>query len=160
MIPRKNKEEGTFRDAQKKIDRVNAQISKLKELMPENIQKTAEWSALSSSAVLAGVIGGVSGIAAGISYGALMGLSASLCGPLGLLAGCSLAVLSFRGPRVWRFERDKYMWEKSLRDIRKEIQSIEASAKPDVVAQLWSDYLNISHEYHGWILREINRGKP
>ncbi len=122
------------------LEVLNKKIDALAHVKPAGVRKIAEWSSASGSSVLAGVVGGVFGIFAGLGYGAGLAVSAVVTGSVGLLLGCALGVLVFRGRAEWRLDRLTMKTERALVTLEKRIIAIESCAPPEVVAELWAGY--------------------
>ena len=105
-----------------------------------DIDRIGNTSAGSTSQRLFATLGAGTGAVGAIALTLVSAVPFVVAAPVFIAVGGALGALSWRGTKGIRAERDLHYREMLLAKIRKEIESIQTIAPPEVLEDLWEEY--------------------
>jgi hypothetical protein len=123
----------------KRLAIATERAGKVTDVSRKEIEEIAKRYAKESSSVLAAIIGAATGAAGGITVSGIFG-TALVSGPLGMLVGAALAIMSWRGIGYLQLERAEERLDKALLILKRELNYFPQDAPPEIKERLWRDY--------------------
>lgn len=126
---------------------LNRQIEGALGFAARDIRLRAEEAAGSTAPVLFATLGAGIGGTAAAAVGPVLEYALFVTGPVGLILGAALGVLLYRGPRYIALERSLEKLDMALTRIAARLAALPPDAPPEVRAQLWETYRDLSARY-------------
>lgn len=124
----------------RRLQNTSKMAGKLTEVAHRDIEETAKKYSKEHSSVLFGILGGAAGATGGVLLSGTLGTVAVISGPIGMVAGAALAVLSWRGFSYLQLERAEERLAKSLSILKREIADLPEDTPPYIREKRWREY--------------------